>query len=146
LSGVTLDTSVYIAARRRRQPDLVSSHRYGGELVFLSSVVAQELYAGTLRALWSQVDQLWRRFDQVGRLFVPTAADWRQAGLVLSQIGQQFGYDRIARRRLTNDALLAMSARSLGLTVLTMNARDFSLVAQYRSFEFRVVDPNRLRI
>jgi predicted nucleic acid-binding protein len=147
LSGVVFDTSVYIAALRHGRRDVLDWRRYDEGPLYLSAVAVHELYMGSATlAARREVDRLWRGFEQVGRLFVPTAADWRQAGLVLSQVGQQFGYGRIARGRLTNDALLAMSALSLGLTVVTLNARDFSLVAQYRSFKFRVVDPNKLRI
>jgi len=42
---------------------------------------------------------------------------------------------------LTNDALLAMSAGRLGITVITANARDFGKLAEFRRFQWRVNDP-----
>ena len=61
---------------------------------------------------------------------------------MLADVGEQLGYGLVGRGRLTNDALLALSARRHGLTVLTMNADDFSLLARFRPFRFVVVDPD----
>ena len=73
---------------------------------------------------------------------MPSANDWRDAGLTLADIGQQLGYGLVGQGRLTNDALLALSARRYGLTVLTLNAGDFSLLARFRPFRFVVVNPD----
>jgi len=143
VSGVLFDTSVYITARRRRQRELLDAHRYGDELIYLSAVVAQELYVGaTTRSLRRQVDRLWHSFEQVGRLLAPTASDWRETGLLLSRIGEQLGFSLVGRGRLTNDALLALSARRHGLTVLTLNVSDFALLARFRPFRFVVANPD----
>jgi predicted nucleic acid-binding protein len=143
VSGVLFDTSVYISARRQRRLEVLDAHRYGEELVYLSAVVGQELYIGAAtRVLRRQVDRLWHGFEQVGRLLAPTTNDWRDAGLLLSRIGEQLGYERVRQGRLTNDALLALSARRYGLTVLTLNAGDFSLLARFRPFRFVVVNPD----
>jgi predicted nucleic acid-binding protein len=40
------------------------------------------------------------------------------------------------RGRLTNDALIAMSAGRLGITVITANARDFEKLAKFRPFQW----------
>jgi predicted nucleic acid-binding protein len=142
VSGVVFDTSVFIAAYRLRRPTLLDPRHYGGGPLYLSSVVAQELYVGAVgRVKRREADRLWRRFEQVDRLLVPTAGDWRETGLLLGQIGEQLGYSRVAQGRLTNDSLLALSARRQGLTVLTMNVRDFALLAQHRPFRFRLVAP-----
>jgi predicted nucleic acid-binding protein len=39
---------------------------------------------------------------------------------------------------LTNDALIAMSAGRVGITVITANERDFSRLAEFRIFQWRV--------
>ena len=143
MSGVVFDTSVFIAAYRLRQPALLDLHRYGGGPLYLSSVVAQELYVGAAaRAKRREADRLWQRFERLDRLLVPTANDWREVGLILGQIGERLGYSKVGQGRLTNDALLAFSARRRGLTVLTMNARDFALLARYRPFRYTVLDPS----
>jgi predicted nucleic acid-binding protein len=143
VSGVVFDTSVFIAAYRLRRPALLDLNRHGGGPLYLSSVVAQELYVGAAtRARRRDVDRLWQRFEQVDRLLVPTGNDWRETGLILGQVGEHLGYSNVGQGRLTNDALLAFSARRRGLTVLTINARDFALLAHYRPFRLKVLDPN----
>ena len=143
MSGVVFDASVFITAYRRRQPALLDPNLYGGGPLYLSSVVAQELYVGAAtRTRRRETDRLWRRFEGVERLLTPTSADWREAGLVLSLIGERYGYNKVGQGRLTNDALLAFSARRRGLTVITMNARDFALLSQRRPFLFAIVNPN----
>jgi predicted nucleic acid-binding protein len=143
VSGVVFDSSVFIAAYRQRQPALLDPSLYGGGPLYLSSVVAHELYVGAAtRARRRETDRLWRRFEGVERLIVPTGADWREAGLVLSLIGERYGYNKVGQGKLTNDVLLALSARRRGLTVVTMNARDFALLSQHRPFRFVIADPN----
>ncbi len=143
MSGLVFDTSVFIAAYRLRQPTLLDPSRYAAGPLYLSSVVAQELYVGaSAQVKRREADRLWQRFERVERLLVPTGNDWREAGLVLGEIGERLGYGKVGQGRLTNDALLAFSARRRGLTVLTMNSRDFALLARYRPFPFKVVHLN----
>jgi predicted nucleic acid-binding protein len=53
---------------------------------------------------------------------------------VLAQVGTKYGYEEVGRARLTNDALIVMSAARNGFTVLTKNAADFRLIAEFRPF------------
>ena len=139
MSGVLLDTAVYATAARLHQPELIEARRYD-EPLYLSTVVAQELYVGaTERSERRELDRLWRSFEQVRRLVVPTANDWREAGIILSQVGQQLGYDRVGRGRLTNDALIGVSAYRLGLMIVTANRRDFEVLARYRPFRLSII-------
>jgi hypothetical protein len=78
---------------------------------------------------------------RLARLLVPTANDWREVGLLLGQIGARLGYEAVSRGRLTNDALLALSARRFGLTVMTLNAADFALLSRFHPFMFLQIDP-----
>ena len=66
--------------------------------------------------------------------------DWTQTGRVLSRLAAKYDYERIGKGRLTNDALIAMSAARLGITVVTANARDFKRLAEFRPFHWRVDD------
>jgi predicted nucleic acid-binding protein len=139
LSGLLFDTSLYIESRRSRRASLLDPHDYPAQPIYLSTVVGHELYVGAAdRRERRFVDRLWARFERTGRLLVPSATDWINAGLVIQEIGAQPGYETVGRARLTNDALLAMSARRLGMTVLTLNARDFSLLASNRPFRWAV--------
>ena len=142
MTGVAYDSSLWIRAFRLRRRDLLDPEHYGGGPIFLSSVVGHELLIGSSDpARRRQNEQIWRRYEDVGRLLVPTAQDWREAALVLARIGRDVGFSRVRHGRLTNDALLAYSARRKGLTVVTANVRDFALLARYRSFNFSVIDP-----
>ena len=144
MSGVVLDTPVYVRATRLGTPALLDSRRYA-EPVYYSAVVAEELYVGARnQAERRQWDRLWRAFQQMRRLVVPAGTDWREAGTVLSQVGQQFGYEQVGRGRLTNDALIGVSAYRLGLTIVTTNRRDFELLARYRPFRLLVLDEAEL--
>jgi len=46
----------------------------------------------------------------------------------------------VGRTRLTNDALIAMSARRVGITVLTWNRRDFARLAEIRVFKWQLAE------
>jgi predicted nucleic acid-binding protein len=87
------------------------------------------------------VERLERDFDGVKRILVPNLSDWTQTGKVLAQLAAKYDYEKIGRGRLTNDALIAMSAGRLGITLITANIRDFSKLAEFRSFSWRVNDP-----
>jgi predicted nucleic acid-binding protein len=60
----------------------------------------------------------------------PTALDWWEAGKLVQQIGDAQDWDRHKRREFQNDALIALTARRHGATVVTANASDFALLAR----------------
>jgi predicted nucleic acid-binding protein len=60
---------------------------------------------------------------------------------VLARLAAKYDYEQIGRGRLTNDALLAMSAGRLGITIITATARDFRKLAEFRSFQWQVNNP-----
>ncbi len=76
--------------------------------------------------------------NKINRLLVPNLGDWRQAGKILYRLAAKYHFERIGQGRLTNDALIAMSAGRLGIRVFTTNARDFSKLAEFRPFEWEV--------
>ncbi len=87
------------------------------------------------------VERLERDFDRAKRVLVPNLSDWTQTGKVLAHVVAKYDYEQIGRGRLTNDALIAMSAGRLGITVITANARDFKKLAEFRSFQWQVANP-----
>ena len=109
--------------------------------VWLSSVVLEELYAGASARARHVVERLERDFDRAKRVLVPNLSDWTQTGKVLARVAAKYDYEQIGRGRLTNDALIAMSAGRLGITVITANARDFKKLAEFRSFQWQVTNP-----
>ena len=81
-----------------------------------------------------------RDFDRAKRVLVPNLSDWTQTGKVLARVAAKYD-EQIGRGRLTNDALIAISAGRLGITVITANARDFKKLAEFRSFQWQVNNP-----
>jgi predicted nucleic acid-binding protein len=133
------DSSVYITALRTSGDAVLSLRRVaGGEPVWLSSVVLEELYAGVVARNRLVVERLEHDFHGVGRILVPNLSDWTQTGKVLARLAAKYDYKQIGKGRLTNDALIAMSAGRTGITVVTANSRDFSKLAEFRPFQWRV--------
>lgn len=148
LRAVLFDTSVYIAALRRGDDFVMRSRRAAltGKTdvlpLWLSAVVLAELLAGASdRKARQALRRLERDFSSIDRLLVPNLADWTVTGTVLNQFGARFGFETVGKSRLTNDALIAMSAARHGLTVQTTNARDFSKLAEIREFQWEVITP-----
>lgn len=136
------DSSIYITALRMRNDAALRLRRIaaGGPL-WLSSVVLEELYAGVKQDDRRVIERLEHDFQKAARILVPNLGDWTVTGKVLANLGSKYGYEKIGKGRLTNDALLAMSAARLGIAVITANARDFGRLAEIRPFEWRVADP-----
>jgi len=142
VSPVLFDSSVYITALRAGEGAVPGLRKIAGsEPLWLSSVVLEELYAGTRASSRHEVERLERDFDRARRIVVPNLTDWTQTGKVLARLASRYGYERIGQGRLTNDALIAMSAGRLGITVITTNARDFDKLAEFRPFQWRIDNP-----
>ncbi len=142
MQPVLFDSSICITALRTKDDAALILRRIvGGEPVWLSSVVLEELYAEVSAGHRHVVERLERDFDRAGRVLIPNLSDWTQTGKVLARLGAKYDYEQIGKGRLTNDALIAMSAGRLGITVITANARDFSKLAEFRAFRWRVNNP-----
>ncbi len=134
-----LDTSLYIAALHRGDVAVLSLRRLPTAPVWLSSVVLEELYAGAGPSERRIVEGLERDFEKAKRILVPNLSDWTNAGRVLASLAAKYGFEQIGRSRLTNDALIAMSAGRLGIRVLTANERDYARLAEFGTFKWQVV-------
>jgi predicted nucleic acid-binding protein len=139
MGPVLLDTSIYITALRAGDDAVLKLRRFTpGAPVWLSSVVLEELYAGVKPRDSGTVERLERDFDRAGRLLVPNLSDWTLTGKVLARVAAKHGYEQIGQARLTNDALVAMSAARRGITIITANERDFGRLAQFHPFQWQV--------
>lgn len=143
MSGIIFDTSIYISALRQGDISTFSSRRAvrKGEMaerpLWLSVVVLEELYAGARdKKLKKLLARLEKDFERAGRLLVPLQSDWTASGQVLSRIGEKYGYEEVGRARMTNDALIAMSAARHGITVLTVNDDDYAMIGEFRAFKW----------
>ena len=139
MQPVLLDSSIYIKALRAGDESILTLRRFAPEApLWLSAVVLEELYAGVSVHDRRVVERLERDFDSARRILVPNLNDWTQAGKVLARLAAAYGYERIGQARLSNDALIAMSAARRGITVITANERDFARLAQFRPFLWEV--------
>jgi predicted nucleic acid-binding protein len=139
MGPVLLDTSIYITALRAGDDAVLKLRRFTpGAPLWLSSVVLEELYAGVKSRDFRIVERLERDFDNAGRVLVPNLSDWTLTGKLLARLAAKYGYEQIGQARLTNDALVAMSAARRGITVITANERDFGRLAQFHPFQWQV--------
>jgi predicted nucleic acid-binding protein len=137
---VLFDTSVYIRVLRMGGGAASGIRRMAeGGPIWLSSVVLEELYAGAGSAARERgaLSALERDFSKARRILVPNLTDWTETGKLLASLSARYDYEEIGRGRLTNDALIAMSAARMGITVVTANARDFGKLAAIRPFHWR---------
>ena len=130
---------MYITALRAGDDAVLQLRRFTpGAPVWLSSVVLEELCAGVKPRDSRIVERLERDFDRVQRILVPSLNDWTLAGKVLARLAAKYGFEQVGQARLTNDALLAMSASRRGFTIITANERDFGRLAQFHPFQWQV--------
>jgi predicted nucleic acid-binding protein len=139
MRAALFDSSVYISGIRRGDDAVMSRRRLTPDtLLWLSSVVLEELYAGAWGEIREAVERLEHDFERAKRILVPNLGDWRQTGRVLARVAEKYGHEKIGQGRLTNDALIAMSAARIGATVVTANERDFRKLAEFRAFQWEV--------
>ena len=121
---VLLDTNVYIGwLNGGLHADLLLGP---GLARYLSAVVAMELGVGArLLPARRALDQLVRAYQVGGRVVVPDAQVFDRAGRVLQRI-------------LVNDVLIALSARSIGATVVSADA-DFEVIETVVDFKLELI-------
>jgi predicted nucleic acid-binding protein len=102
---ILFDSSLYITALRLGGDAAPLLERWSHESpLWLSSVVLEELYAGSDPNDHRALEKLERDFVRGGRVLIPNLADWTEAGRILARVAHKYGYERIGRARLTNDA------------------------------------------
>jgi predicted nucleic acid-binding protein len=128
---VLLDTNVLISFFRDpglREAFEARTHR---PLLFFSSVVAMELFAGCRTAREERaLSSLLKPFEKAGRILTPDHICFRDAGEVLAALGRD-GIRAAHRRQIVNDVLIAVSAARAGIGVVTSNAADFSRIGKH---------------
>ena len=121
-----LDTSIYIDHWERGlyQESLESLRR--AYIIRHSAVVLSELRRGARgREAERLVADL---YDLATIRWEPSVADWWEAGRLVRNIGDKEDWDRNKCRDFQNDALIALTARRHGATVVTANSSDFELL------------------
>lgn len=138
MQRIVIDTNVYI--------DWLNKGLYE-EVLFqpetlkhLSSIVMMELWAGAFstqdRRLLRQITS---NFAKAGRILLPTVGVYEEAGEVLRRLQISRGYTATSASARANDVLIALSARSIGATVVTQNRRDYVAIQGIRPFKLNVV-------
>jgi predicted nucleic acid-binding protein len=93
-----------------------------------SAVVLSELRRGArTRAAIRTVQRL---HDVARGVWEPTREDWWEAGQIIRTVGDAHDWDRGKRREFQNDALIALTARAHGATVVTANRGDFEILGR----------------
>ena len=132
---VIFDTSVYIPFINKGVAHPAFAFPGGNPVIYMSAVVMEELYAGAYDAeSLKLLDKMQAIFRKVGRLTVPDAADWVQAGKTIAKLGKKYGFDGIYLHKLTHDVLIALSARRIGALVVTQNSKDFQRIREFVVF------------
>lgn len=121
-----LDTNVYAAYLTGAFPESSMESIQREYVIRQSAVVLSELRRGArTRDARQFVDRLFR----VARIvWEPGVADWWEAGRLVREIGDAAHWDRNKRRAFQNDALIALTARRHGATVVTADLSDFRLL------------------
>jgi len=68
------------------------------------------------------------------RLYTPTERIWLDSGDIVARLAVAHGYERRKIQTLSFDVLIALTARSIGATVITLDGQDFEGIRQYRRF------------
>ncbi len=130
---VLFDASIYISYLIRGRYVSLIGHLAQSSIFYLSSIVYEELLAGAREG--KEVRELHRMkkpFHKTGRLITPSDEDWEETGHVIRKIRQKEGIHAVS---LTQDALIAISARRQGIRVVTANKKDFEKIRSFKDFK-----------
>jgi len=124
-----LDTNIFIDSFRSEeaQVELLAFLKRVLPFTFMSAVVMQELAAGarTSEARHDLQRLVFDPFERRRRVFAPSVAAFVQSGRILALVAAREGWQLIDENpSLLNDALIAVSCRELGITLVTRDG-DF---------------------
>ena len=105
---------------------------------YFSSVVALELLVGCTDDLAvRRVQNFLSPFERVRRIINPTYENWKDAALIVVKIALRRPNLKSKKIALINDALIALSCRDIGATLVTLNVEDFEVISGFVKFRFR---------
>jgi predicted nucleic acid-binding protein len=121
-----LDTSVYIDHWERGLYQDTLENLRRAYIVRHSAVVLSELRRG---ARGRDAERLVASLFELATVrWEPSVDDWWEAGRLVRNIGDKKDWDINKRRDFQNDALIALTVRRHGATVVTANSSDFELL------------------
>ncbi len=128
MAWAILDTGVYIGHWERGLYEEALGAVRNAFIVRHSAVVLSELRRG---ARTREAQRLVEALYGLARTqWEPTAAEWWEAGRLIRKIGDAQRWERSKRRDFQNDALIALTARRHGATIVTADRSDFELLAK----------------
>ncbi|MEP6818821.1 MAG: type II toxin-antitoxin system VapC family toxin [bacterium] len=108
---------------------------------YMSIVVLQELLAGARDSeAIEEFEAAYRDYEKANRLLVPTAEDWWHVGLILNALQRRRRSKKSGlipkisigeKYRITNDVLIARTARRAGIAIVTDNIKDFDRIKNF---------------
>lgn len=135
---LVIDTNLYIDWLNRGLHEEILFRR--DAVKYLSAVVLMELRAGAFSRPDRRVlKRLQAAFEGADRILTPSRSVFAEAGDALRQLQDDRGHNITTRHSIVNDVLIALSARSIGATVVTQNERDYRAIQSIRSFRLAVV-------
>lgn len=125
-----LDTDVFIDGFRTGEThaDMVRFLTWAMPFTYLSAVVMQELAAGarTPQAAKAMQGGIFEPFERRRRVFSPSSAAFVESGRVIAKLAAREGWQPFDEKpSLVNDALIAVSCRDVGVTLITKDG-DFT--------------------
>ena len=140
----TLDTNIFIDGFRNEeaQAEVFAFLNRALPFTYLSAVVMQELAAGarTAEAARELQQTVFAPFERRRRVFAPSAGAFVESGRVLAGVAGAEGWQAVDENpSLLNDALIAVSCREQGITLITKDT-DFKRLAPF-SRGLRFVEP-----
>ena len=121
-----LDTSIYIDHWERGLYQDTLDNIRRAYIIRHSAVVLSELRRG---ARGRDAERLVTALFELATVrWEPLVDDWWEAGRLVRHIGDKHNWDIHKRRDFQNDALIALTARRFGATVVTANSSDFELL------------------
>ena len=122
-----VDTNIFID--RFTSPERYQDVFLTDGVVYLSSVVLMELIAGAhTKTAKEAVHDVLSLFARTGRVVVPSLKVYENAGELIARLQSSKGYDIKKSASITNDCLIAASARSMGAVLYTQNKKDFEAI------------------
>ena len=144
-----LDTNIFIDGFRSEeaQAEVFAFLNRALPFTFLSAVVMQELAAGarTIRAARDVQQGVFEPFGRRRRVFAPSSAACEESGRVIATVAAREGWQLLDDNpSLLNDALIAVSCREQGITLITRDGDFKRLSPLVRGFHYAAPWPATL--
>jgi predicted nucleic acid-binding protein len=136
-----LDTNIFIDGFRNEeaQAQVFAFLNRALPFTFLSAVVMQELAAGarTTQAARDVQQGVFEPFARRRRVFAPSSAAFAESGRVIATVAAREGWQLLDDNpSLLNDALIAVSCREQGITLITRDGDFKRLSPVVRGFHY----------